>query len=280
MAEIELYAILFGLGAAVCWGAGDFSGGVATKRSRVLGVAMISQVAGIILLMLSAMAYGEVMPEKGNILWGALAGISGGIGLLALYHSLSVSRMGVVAPVAAVSSAIIPVAFGMLLEGFPAAGRMLGFMFAFTGVWLITKEGNGTRFDLKNLKLPVLAGIGFGLFMIFIDRIEGDAIFWPLVGARIASLTMFAAASLWTSRREIPEAGHLPLIVLAGVFDTGGNVFYALAAHAGRLDVAAILTSMYPAATVLLAWMLLKERLSRSQWLGVFAVLIAVVLIA
>lgn len=220
------------------------------------------------------------MPEKVNILWGSLAGISGGIGLLALYHSLSVSRMGVVAPVAAVSNAIVPVTFGMLLEGFPAASQMLGFMFAFTGVWLITKEEDGTTFYLGNLKLPLLAGMGFGLFMIFIDHIEGDAIFWPLVGARIASLTMFAAASLWTRRREIPETRHLPLIVLAGVFDTGGNVSYALAAHAGRLDVAAILTSMYPAATVLLAWIFLKERLSRSQWLGVFAVLIAVVLIA
>jgi len=280
MPETELYAILFGLGAAVCWGAGDFSGGVSTKRSGVLSVAMISQASGIILLILSALAYGEAIPEKANIFWGALAGVSGGIGLLALYHSLSVSRMGVVAPVAAVSSAIVPVAFGMLLEGFPAASRMLGFIFAFTGVWLLTKEGNGAGFDMENLKLPLLAGIGFGFFMIFIDRIEGDAIFWPLVGARIASLTMFAAASLWTRRRKIPEARHLPLIVLAGVFDTGGNVFYALAAHAGRLDVAAILTSMYPAATVLLAWIFIKERLSRSQWLGVFAVLIAVVLIA
>lgn len=188
--------------------------------------------------------------------------------------------MGVVAPVAAVSSVIAPMAFGMLLEGMPAASQMLGFLFAFTGVWLITREGNGASIDLEKLKLSLVAGIGFGFFMIFIDRIEGDAIFWPLVGARIASLTMFAAASLWTKGADIPEARDLPLIVLAGVFDTGGNMFYALAAQTERLDVAAILTSMYPAATVLLAWILLKERLSRRQWTGIFAVLVAVVLIA
>ncbi|MDW7730873.1 MAG: DMT family transporter [Methanolobus sp.] len=277
---MELSAVILGLVAAICWGAGDFSGGVATKRNEVLTVAIISQLFGVILLAFSAITIGEAIPSGQDILWGALAGISGGIGLLALYHALSVHKMGAVAPVAAVTSAIVPVFFGIALEGLPATSQLIGFAFAFTGVWLISREEHGTKLNTGNLKLPLIAGLGFGFFMIFIDRIQEDAILWPLVGARLASLTMFFLAALYFRRTEVPPARYLPLIALAGILDTGGNLFYALAAQAGRLDIAAVLTSLYPAVTVLLAWILLKERLAQRQWLGVLFVLVAVVFIA
>ncbi|QLC49075.1 DMT family transporter [Methanolobus zinderi] len=277
---MELSTVVFGLGAAVSWGAGDFSGGVATKRTGVLAVVIVSQIVGAILLAFSALLIGENIPSTQDMLWGALGGISGGIGLLALYHALSVSKMGVVAPVTAVSSALVPVAFGITIEGLPAGTQMLGFIFAFIGVWFISREGDTSRIKMDGLKLPLLAGLGFGFFMIFIDRIQGDAILWPLVGARVASLAMYFLAALYLRKTELPTITHLPLMILAGILDTGGNLFYALAAQAGRLDVAAVLTSLYPAVTVLLAWILLKEHLTGRQWFGVFSVMIAVLLIA
>jgi drug/metabolite transporter (DMT)-like permease len=277
---MELSTVAYGLGAAVSWGAGDFSGGVATKRTGVLAVVIVSQIVGAILLAFSALLIGESIPSTQDMIWGALGGISGGIGLLALYHALSVSKMGVVAPVTAVSSALVPVAFGITIEGLPAGTQMLGFIFAFIGVWFISREGDTSRIKMDGLKLPLLAGLGFGFFMIFIDRIQGDAILWPLVGARVASLAMYFLAALYLRKTELPTITHLPLMILAGILDTGGNLFYALAAQAGRLDVAAVLTSLYPAVTVLLAWILLKEHLTGRQWFGVFSVMIAVLLIA
>ncbi|TGC09789.1 DMT family transporter [Methanolobus halotolerans] len=277
---MELSTVIFGLGAAACWGAGDFCGGIATKRSGALAVAIVSQIVGALLLASSALIIGEVVPSMQDILWGALGGISGGIGILALYHALSASKMGVVAPVAAVSSAIIPVTFGIALEGLPANSQILGFIFAFIGVWFISREEDGSKINLYNLRLPLVAGLGFGLFMIFIDRIQGDAILWPLVGARIASLIMFCLAAIYMKKTKVPVITYFPLMIFAGVLDTGGNLFYALAAQAGRLDIAAVLTSLYPALTVLMAWILLKERLAQRQWLGVLSVMMAVVLIA
>ncbi|WMW21456.1 DMT family transporter [Methanolobus mangrovi] len=276
---MELSIAIFGLAAAACWGAGDFSGGVATKRSGVLIVAILSQIVGIILLASAALLFTESIPPTTDFLWGAAAGLAGGIGLLALYHALSMEKMGIVAPVTAVLSAIVPMTFGIVTEGLPTISQLTGFLFAFIGVWLISREENSPKIELEKLKLPLLAGLGFGLFMILIDQVESNGVFWPLVGARMATIPTFILVASYKKQTKIPGIKFLPLIALAGVLDTGGNVFYALAAKTGRMDIAAILTSMYPAITVLLAWILLKERLKNRQWIGVFAVMVAVVLI-
>nr|WP_321497253.1 DMT family transporter [uncultured Methanolobus sp.] len=276
---MELSIAIFGLAAAVCWGAGDFSGGVATKRNGVLMVAIISQIVGIILLAASAIFFEESIPSNIDFLWGAVAGLCGGAGLLALYHALSVEKMGIVAPVTAVWSALVPMAFGMITEGLPTVSQLTGFAFAFAGVWFISREENSQKIELNRIKLPLIAGTGFGLFMILIDQVQSSGVFWPLVGARMATIPTFIIVAYYSKKLEIPGIKYLPLIALAGFLDTGGNVFYVLAAKTGRLDIAAILTSLYPAVTVLLAWVLLKEKLKSRQWIGVFAVLIAVMLI-
>ncbi|WP_319506487.1 DMT family transporter [uncultured Methanolobus sp.] len=276
---MELSIAIFGLAAAACWGAGDFSGGVATKRSGVLIVAIISQIIGIILLASAALLFTESVPPTSDFLWGAAAGLAGGIGLLALYHALSIEKMGIVAPVTAVLSAIVPMTFGIITEGLPTASQLMGFLFAFIGVWLISRDENSPKIEMEKLKLPLIAGLGFGFFMILIDQVQSSGVFWPLVGARMATIPTFILVASYKKQIKIPALNFLPLIALAGLLDTGGNVFYALAAKAGRMDIAAILTSMYPAVTVLLAWVLLKEKLKNRQWVGVFAVMIAVVLI-
>ena len=279
---IELTAVLYGLAAAASWGAGDFSGGVATKRSHVYLVVLLSHIVGIVGLLLLILLFGEPFPTWRDILIGAAGGISGAVGVLALYTGLAQGRMGVVAPLTAVTTAIVPVVFGLFLEGFPQLQQMAGFAVALLAVWFISSEnGEGAAgLRLQDLKLPLVAGLGFGLFFIFIDQVSDNAILWPLVGSRAASILMMLGLVSFARQWERPAKTQLGWIALAGIFDAGGNAFFALATSVGRLDVATILSSLYPATTVLLARFILDERLSRRQWLGVAAALAAVILIA
>jgi drug/metabolite transporter (DMT)-like permease len=279
MTASEIAPVAYGLLSAAAWGAGDFSGGLAARRTNVFGVIVASQIVGAALLTGLALAFGEAVPPVRLLPWGGAAGLAGGIGLLALYRALAVGRMGVAAPVSAVVTAVVPVVVGALAEGRPGSLKLIGFGLALVGVWLVSRvEASPIR--LMDLGLPVIAGLGFGGFLIFINQVSDAAVLWPLVAARAASVSLMLAASALGGQPLRPEARRLPLIALAGALDAGGNTFYALSAQAGRLDVAAVLSSLYPATTVALAWMILKERLSRSQVVGVAAAVAAIVLIA
>lgn len=280
MINLELSAIFYGLASAASWGAGDFSGGLAAKRNDVFNVVIASQLIGVIGLILVAFLLAEPFPVPGDMLIGGLAGISGAIGLLALYRGLAVGRMGIVAPVAAVVTAIVPVIVSFFSEGLPARSHLIGFVIALIAVWLISGTDTKARLRWRDLSLPFVAGVGFGLFLTFIDQVNEGAVLWPLVAARIASIGMLLLVVNLMRQRETPAINQLPLIALAGIFDSGGNAFFALATQTGRLDIAAVLASLYPATTVALAWLILRERLLIQQWAGVIAALIAVVLIA
>jgi drug/metabolite transporter (DMT)-like permease len=279
-----LLPIAFGLLSAAIWGAGDFCGGLATKRTRVYEVIIVGDLVGAILLAGLALAFGEGLPAWRDLGWGALAGLAGVAGLIALYQALASGRMSAASPVAAVVSALVPVVFGMLVDGLPGQVRMAGFGLALVGVWLVSTNDQ-VRIQFDELGLPLAAGLGFGIFFILIDNVSETAVFWPLVSARVAAV---AAVAVYARAAARPPAA-LPfrppgreswvLIGMVGMLDAGGNAFFALAARAGRLDVAAVLASLYPASTVLLAWWILKERISRLQALGVAAAVAAVVLI-
>jgi len=272
--------LLLGLASAASWGAGDFCGGLTARRSNVYGVVAVSQALGLALLAGLGLLLAEPLPSPADLAWGAAAGLAGGLGLLALYRGLALGRMGVAAPLAAVVSAGLPVLFGAFLEGLPQVTQLAGFVLALGAVWLLSRGEGPTRLRFSHLGLPLLAGLGFGLFLIVIDHASGQAVLWPLVAARVSSLALIAGLALVGGRGALPGRRVLPLVVLVGLFDTGGNAFYALAAQAGRLDVAATLSSLYPATTVLLARLVLKERLASWQWLGAAAALSAVMLIA
>jgi uncharacterized membrane protein len=251
---------------------------VATKRTGPFAVVVGSQAAGACALVLLALAIGEVLPAPRNLIWCAVGGLAGAVGLLSLYRALAIGRMGVAAPVSGVLSAGLPVAAGAILEGAPGPLTLIGFALALVAVWLIAHtEGTVVRFD--QLGLPVLAGVGFGLFIVVIGRQSGGAVFWPLVAARVASLLALTTIARTTRQPAWPNTSRLPVVVLAGLFDAAGNAFLVMAAQAGRLDVAAVLSSLYPAGTVLLAWWLLRERLTRWQCAGLAASLIAIALI-
>ena len=278
----ELLAVLYGLAAGISWGTGDFGGGLASKRANAFMVIILSQVVGGVLLLSLALVFGEPFAPQRSLLWGAVAGVFGMFGLGALYLGLARGRMAVVAPVTAAVAASLPVFVGLLLEGWPSPWQMAGFVVALAAVWLLAQDGDGLRaqIDLKELYLPLIAGIGFGLFFIAIDQASRDAVYWPLLMARLSSIGLLTLLVLVRREWEIPPRSQFPLLVLVGIFETGGNAFFALATQIGRLDISSVLASLYPATTVLLAAVVLKEKVGRPQKVGVVATLVALALIA
>jgi len=272
-----LASVAFGLASAASWGAGDFSGGLATRRAPAAGVVIASQAVGIAVLVAVALATGEATPSAGQLWWAALAGANGAFGLLALYSALASGRMGIAAPISGLVGAVVPVLAGMRLHGPPGALRLAGFALALVGVWLLTAAGDSAeRARPRELVLPFLAGVSFGLFLVFIHRAGGTGILWPLTAARGTSIAVLIAIGAMTRTLRLPGRSALALTVLAGLLDTGGNAFFVLAAQAGRLDVAGVLSSLYPAATVMLACLLLGERLTGRQTAGAVATLGAI----
>jgi drug/metabolite transporter (DMT)-like permease len=279
MTHSSIASVVFGLASAACWGAGDFCGGLATRRTHVYSVILASQVVGVVMLIGLALAFGEALPAPVYLLWGAAGGLAGTLGLVAFYRALASGQMGVAAPVGGVIGAATPAILGAFLQGGPGTLRLIGFALALVAVWLISRTEN-TSVRARELGMPVLAGLCFGVFFIVIHRASETAVFWPLVAARLTSLSTLTLIAILTRQPRVPEKTHLPLIALVGVMEVGGNAFYALAARAGRLDVAAVISSLYPAGTVWLAWLILKERITRVQSVGVIAALAAIVLIA
>jgi len=276
----ELLAIAYGLASAASWGAGDFSGGLATKRNNVYSVVLIAHLISGVLLVALALFIGESLPTWNDVLLGGLAGFFGMLGLMALYRGLASGRMGIVAPVAAVTAAALPISVSFFLEGAPTSTQLVGFLIALIAVVLLAGVGGSAVIKANELLLAVVAGLGFALFYIVINQVSQDAVLWPLVAGRITTVTFLFLFVMLTGQWSKPTAHHLPVIALSGIFDAGGNVFFVLAAQAGRLDIASVISSLYPAMTVLLAWLILKERLMKQQWLGVMAALVALVLIA
>jgi drug/metabolite transporter (DMT)-like permease len=273
-----LMPVAYGILAALTWGAGDFSGGVATKRSSAYGVVIFAHIFSIILLIIAALVLREPIPPLTSWLWGGLAGFGGAIGLLLLYTALANGRMSVAAPVSALVAAAIPVIFAMFTEKMPPLLVIAGFLLALAAIWLVS-GGGSAHFNLAELRMPVLAGIAFGFFFTTLHLASFDSVVYPLIAVRIVSISSLSIYSLITRQKITPSRESIIPILSSGLLDTLGNAFYALAAQVGRVDVAAVLSSLYPGSTVLLAWFLLKERIDRWQMVGIVAALAAIVLI-
>jgi drug/metabolite transporter (DMT)-like permease len=277
----SLLPALLGLGSAASWGAGDFSGGLAAKRSPLLGVLLLGQLTGASLMAALALVSREGAPSAASSSWAMAAGALGAVGLAALYRGLAVGRMAVVAPISAVLSAALPVAWGTLSEGAPAASRLAGFGLALLGIWLIARAGGGgdAVAGRTGLGLALLAGACFGGVLISMNQGARGGTYWPLAAARSTAFLLLAVAGVARRAPWRPAAGALPLVLLSGTLDAGGHALFVLASQAGRLDVAAVLSSLYPASTVLLAAALLRERIGGAQGLGIAVALLAVALI-
>ena len=267
------------LAGAACWGTGDFSGGMGAKGSNAFGVVVVAHSSGLVCMLLLALITGEPFPSHAAMLWGAAAGFVGGLGLVSLYRALAIGQMGINAPVAAVITGALPVMYGIWKEGYPAPIQFFGFALALIAIWLVALP-SGELGRPKGLGLAIIAGIGFGGYLICSRQAASEAVFWPLVAARAASISemlliVIAARKPWAPSRKL-----LPWMIFAGIFDSLGNMFFMYAVRHGRLDVATVLSSLYPASTVILARLLLKEKISPLQTSGMIAALVAVPLIA
>jgi drug/metabolite transporter (DMT)-like permease len=270
---------VIGLCAAIAWGAADFSGGIASKRTSVWYVVLISQAVGLLFLIITAWLANEVPKINISILYGGLAGFIGVTGLILLYQGLAIGRMGIVAPLSALLSALVPAGVVLLTQGMPKTAQLIGMVIALPAIWFVSSSDQKQPASKKELAYGFGAGIFFACYFLLIDRASEGAIIWPLITARIVSVLFVVPLVLWINPSLKPSKWSFTIIAAAGILDSIGNIFFALATRLGRLDIAAILGALYPAVTILLAYIILHERLAKLQWLGIGMILFAIILI-
>ena len=280
-------SVTLALLASVFWGAADFVGGLATRRAAPSFVVAIAHGSSLLLVLIYAVATHAEWPSRHTLIFGLIGGAVGGLGLILFYGALAMGEMGLTASVAGVLTAAVPVIYSFFTEALPKPTQLAGFGIAAAAIWLVASSP-GSKLQLRSLTLAAVSGVGFGSMLILL-RLADHGALWPLGCSRMASAAVGIAASLlalYRKRRQpvAPCVGRwyvfAGLGALAGVLDSGGNVCYTTAAMAGRLDVAAVLSSLYPAVTILLAAWLMHERARRSQALGMGLALVAVVLIS
>lgn len=285
------------LAAAAAWGGGDFSGGMGVKAAGgttagALRLLITAHAASLVVLAAILWATGAGWPHGAPLAWSVVAGVAGGLSLTAFYIALSHGEMGASAAVSGLLAAAIPAAVSMATEGTPGALKLGGFVLALAAIWLVAAgpspenvpEAGGNRLTML---LAVLGGIGFGIYFVALRFANPLGPFVPMALARAASIVtcslMLAglALSRQSGTERLPVQRGAMLFWAGGValLDTGGNVLFLLATRLGRLDVAAVLASLYPASTILLAAWRLHERPTRRQMAGMGVALAAVVAI-
>jgi uncharacterized membrane protein len=270
---------VLGLASAIAWGAGDFGGGWTGRRAPVLGIGIGIDAIGVVVMTGVAAAIGEPWPGPVTLLLAAFAGVCAVVGLLGLYAGLAVGRMGVVAPVTAVIAAILPVVVGFVRLGLPGIGVLTGIGCALVAVVLVSRSPDPTG-RRSGIEYAVVGGVGIGLFNVAVGAFPEDLVAWPLAVIKGVALVA-TVAIVAVGRRPWRIPGPLvPAVATVAVLDLAGNGFYILATQAGRLDVAATLSSLYPVTTIVLAILLLHERVSRSHLAGIIMAALAVALIA
>src|SRR5579863_4361450 len=266
------------LAAVFAWGTSDFLGGYASRRANAFQLTAIAHLSGMLLTAGIAFATHAPFPSRTAVAWALVAGLSGGGALAIFYRALSTGRMGLTAPVAAVLGAAIPTAFGMFSEGLPQAAQVVGFVLAATGIWLISRTEDDT--PPEGIGMAALAGIGFAGYYLCVKQAGDASAFWLAATSKVASFTLTGLIVLiGRSIGEIDRRG-ITLGVFAGCLDIIGSVLFIRASQTGRLDAAVVLSSLYPAVTVLLARFILREHFTRWKALGMVTALLAVPMIA
>jgi drug/metabolite transporter (DMT)-like permease len=284
---------LLALAAAVLWGGGDFSGGMSVKNAggsmgAALRVILLSHAVSFAILLAAAWWRGDAFPHGAALAWGLVAGVTAGIALACFYVALSRGAMGASAALSGLLAAGIPAAVSVGSEGSPGWLRLMGFVVAGVAIWLIAAGPNpeATPADRGTVWLAVLAGVGFGVYFVALKFAGSAGVIWPLATARMGSLALcsllIGGMSLMGNAGE--TSFRLTRVVVAWamgavLLDTSGNLLFIAATRAGRLDVAAVLASLYPASTILLAAWMLRERPTLRQGLGMVVAVAAVVMI-
>ena len=282
---------LIALAAAVSWGGGDFSGGMGVKAAGgttrgTLRVVLIAHLVSFAVLAAILLMRHESMPHWAPVAWGLFAGVAAGIGITAFYFALSRGEMGVSAAVSGLLAAAIPAGVSMAIEGAPGGLRLAGFALALAAIWVVAAGPSPENSGKGTAGLALLAGVGFGIYFVGLKMANPLGFFMPVALARVGSLTtcgvMLLGLRVWgreeKSARRLGRTAVAWALVVA-VLDTGGNLLYIWATRMGRLDVAAVVASLYPASTILLAAWQLHERPTRRQVAGMVVAVVAVVMI-
>ncbi len=261
------------------WGASDFLGGVGARRANAFVFTAIVHISGLVVMGIVALMTRAPFPGIVGLVWSLIGGALGGLALVVFYRALSLGNMGLIAPVAAVVSAAIPTIITAFAEGFPGTRQAFGFILAGIGVWLISRtEDDAGRPD--GLGVAVLAGIGFAGFYLCTHKAGNASALWVATVSRVASFLVTGAIVLFGRQLRRVSAPVVGIAVVAGILDISGSVAFVRAAQIGRLDAAVVLSSLYPAVTVVLARIFLHEHFSRARTLGMVAALAAVPMIA
>jgi drug/metabolite transporter (DMT)-like permease len=274
-------AVVLALAAASAYGAADFLGGLVSRKAPAASVVVFSQLAGFgVLLAALPLAGGRL--SSGDLLVGVACGACGAFTITTLYTALATARMGIVSPITAVAAASVPVIVGFGFGERPSLGAWVGIALALVAVVLVSSNDQTGRFSLNEpgVKAALAAGLGFGGQFVLLSRGHHDSGLWLLVPMRITSILAVSAWGLARKELSRPSSDTAWSIVVAGIVDMGANMLYVFATRAGMLVIVAVITSLYPGATVLLARAVLKERLTRVQWTGVACAACAVTLIA
>jgi drug/metabolite transporter (DMT)-like permease len=279
--------------AVFLWGASDFAGGYGARRANTFVFTAFSHICAFSLMLGIALLQHDAFPPRISTLWALVAGAIGGFSIAIFYRALASGQMGLTAPIGALLGASIPTLADVALEGAPSPRMVFGFVLAVVAIWLITRpeprgensdgENDGDKNDdrghPKGVALAALAGIGFAGFYLCIHQATGSSI-WIATITRVGSFTATAVAVIATRAPLSLNRSSFALGAFAGCFDILGSTLFIFANQHGRLDEAVVITSLYPAVTVLLARIVLKEHFSRWKFVGLLAALAAVPMIA
>ena len=271
---------LLAIGSAALYGAADFTGGLTTRHASTVPVVLLSQAAGLILLALIVPLLPHASPGQADLLWGAAAGLTGGIGVALLYHGLAIGTMAVVAPTTAVCAVAIPVVVSVLLGERPVPLAVAGIALGLVSIVLVSQQPAASSARRPSgVGIALASGVAIGLFLLSLAQTGPHAGMWPLLVSRTVSVAIFAVMAIAGERSIRMPARVTALVIVAGVMDMFANALYLLATRAGPLSIVVTLSSLYPASTVLLARIVLGELLRPWQVTGMGCALAAVVLI-
>jgi drug/metabolite transporter (DMT)-like permease len=275
-------SVLLAIGSALTFGVADFLGGMASRRVATWSVVIGSQFFGLLLLVVVLPVLPAADYGASDLAWGAAGGIAGALALTQFFRGLSLGNMSVVAPIAAVITGAVPVAAGVALGERPSPLAWLGIALALPAIALISRElaDSTTKTPPDVLLSAALAGLGFGVFFVFLDRTGEAAGIQPLIAARATSVSLLGVVGLASGRLERVRGGLLGVVALSGVLDMTANVLFLYAVREGLLALGAVISAMYPASTLVLARAVLDERLRPVQLVGLGLAAVAVSLVA
>lgn len=271
--------MLLGLVSAITWGTGDFGGGLISRRAPLLGVVALSQVVGMVAALSVATVRGEPVPQGADLAWAGATGVAGVIGITSLYRGLAVGRMGVVAPTTGILGAVIPVVVGFAMDGLPRPAAVAGIGIALLAVVLVTRAPGHADGRPSGILWALSAGAAIGAFNVCVGQLSGAGAFGPLALIRLLQTLILVGLIVGGHQQWRIERRLIPRVIAIGLLDMLGNGTFILAAQAGPLAIAAVLSSLYPVMTVVLAVTLLRERVTRGHMAGIVLTAVAIALI-